>query len=328
MTSPALRAVRVSLLVPLIALGLPAARAHADVCVSVDEAHDMFSARDREAALLLLQRQFEFEGARVVSSPCQAEYVLTHVQLGPVINITLSGPTGRREATAMGMEDVPAVYSQMVRSLLRGVPMTAAGVVDRTNVSRTQSEKRRVSSDSLAYARLGYTGIFAGRAYGGPSMTLFGYRKELDSFALDVSFLNFSYQTGSSDYGYGYARSGSTNGTWLKLEALHFKTPLSNRSAYFGGGLSWTTVDLNNSGASWSGNGLQGELTIGYEFERASTLRTFFQADAGLPCYRLRSERTVYSNTSPYISSTTGGRRYAPSVSLSLGFGWQRGGGK
>ena len=64
---------------------------------------------------------------------------MTHVKFGTRIIITLSGPKGQRDATAMGMDDVPAVYSQMVRSLLRGEPMEAPGVVDRTNVSATQA---------------------------------------------------------------------------------------------------------------------------------------------------------------------------------------------
>jgi hypothetical protein len=250
------------------------------------------------------------------------------VQLGSVINVTLSGPNGQREGTAFGMEDVPAVYSQMVRSLLKGVPMTAAGVVDRTNVSKTQSSKRRVYADSVAYARLGYGATFGESTRGGPAMTLFGYRKELDSFALDISFLNIMYQPQDGSYnsiGY-YNRSGGTNASWLKLEALRFFTPLSDRSAYFGGGLSWNTVSLDHADTSWSGNGLQGEVTVGYELARASTLRVFVQADTGLPFFKLSSERYVYPVSYPYVPSVITGHRYVPSLSLSLGFGWQRGG--
>jgi hypothetical protein len=73
------------------------------------------------------------------------------------------------------MDDVPAVYSQMVRSLLRGEPMDAPGVVDRTNVSETQSAaQNRVHSDSIWYARLGYGAYFADQSYGGPAVGFLG----------------------------------------------------------------------------------------------------------------------------------------------------------
>ena len=84
-------------------------------------------------------------------------------------------------------------------------------------------------------------------------------------------------------------------GAWLKLEALHFIAPLADRSPYIGAGLSWSTAHLDNASTSWDGSGLQGELTAGYELERASTITE---------------------------------HRYAPSLSVSMGLGWQRGGGK
>lgn len=310
-------------LIALVFLGVGAGRAAADVCVTVDEVRDTFSPADRSAALLLLTRQFELAGERVGPAGCAAPYVVSHVQLGKSITVTLSGPGGHRDAVALGMEDVPAVYSQMVRSLLTGRPMTAHGVLDRTNVSEAQAAApRRVGSDSVLYARLGYGGIFGDSTYGGPSVGLIGYRKELNSIAIDVSFLNFQYRTSQSSYGYS---SGSMTASWLKLEALRFRTPLSDRSAYMGAGLSWNTTNIDNSSRYWNGSGLQGELTAGYEIGRASTIRLFIQADAGLPFYTLTGTTTFYSyamrNPSPVIE-----HRYAPSLMLSLGLGWQRGG--
>jgi hypothetical protein len=300
-----------------------AARAHADVCVTTDEARDTFSARDRAAALLLLTRQFELAGERVVAPGCPIAYTVAHVQLGQLIAVTLSGPNGERDAVAVGMDDVPAVYGQMVRSLVRGVPMGARGIVDRTNVSTSQATARRVHSDSVAYARLGYGGIFGDRIYGGPSVGIFGYRHELDAFAIDVSLLNLQFQSSSAS---GYATgSGGMTGAWLKLEALRFVTPLAAGSPYFGGGLSWSIANLDHAGRQWSGSGLQGELTVGYEFERASSIRVFVQADAGLPFYTLHSETYSYSRSYPYVHLVSADHRYAPSLSFSLGFGWQRG---
>jgi hypothetical protein len=319
------RSVGVALASGVVFLALAPGRANADVCVTVDEARDTFSPQDRAAALLLLNRQFELAGEHVVPPGCAKAYVVSHVQLGTIITITLSGPNGQRDATALGMNDVPAVYSQMVRSLLRGQPMNAQGIVDRTNVSTTQAAApNRVYSDSLLYARLGYGGIFGDRTYSGPSVGMIGYRRELDSFGIDVSFFNFQYKSSDLSYGSTTGSSGMT-GSWLKLEFLHFGTPLADRSLYVGGGLSWSTANLNNQTTSWSGSGLQGELTAGYELGRASTIRVFIQADVGLPFYRLSSE--TFSYVPPYVTMS-GEHHYAPSLALSMGFGWQRGGGK
>ncbi len=323
------QSVRVSLIAGLLFLVPVPGRANSDVCVTIDETRDTFSQRDRTAAILLLTRQFELAGEHVVPSGCPTPYVVSHVQFGSMVAVTLSGPTGQRDATATGMDDVPAVYSQMVRSLLRGLPMDAPGVVDRTNVSTTQAaERNRVYSDSIAYARLGYAGIFGDRTYGGPSVGVFGYRKELDRLAIDVSFLNFQYQ--SSDRSYGYMSSGSSGmtGAWLKLEGLRFINPSADRSPYIGGGLSWSTANLENGNRSLNGSGLQGEFTAGYELERASTIRVFLQADVGLPFYNLRSETYSYSTSYPYQYSVTTEHRYAPSLALSMGLGWQRGRGR
>lgn len=317
------RRVRVSLVAGLLVIGVASGRANAEVCVAVDEARDTFSEPDRAAAVLLLTRQFELAGEQVVAPGCPMPYVVSHVQLGPTIVITLSGPGGEREATAFGMGDVPAVYSQMVRSLLTGRPMNAPGIVDRTNVSAAQAAPaHRVWSDSVLYARLGYGAIFGDQQYGGPSVGLIGYRKELDSFGIDVSFMNFQYK--SSPAAYPYSAASGMTGSWLKLEALHFATPLSDRSRYAGAGLSWSTTNLDASSKSWNGSGLQGELTVGYELGRASTIRVFVQADAGLPFYKVSSTTYAYPHDyrSPYVSTTES--RYAPSLMVSVGLGWQR----
>lgn len=303
-------------------IGLGVSAASADVCVAADEPHDTLSTSDRKAALLLLGTQFEQAGEHVVPIPCGNQYSVSHIQLGKMISVTLVGPTGRRDATAIGLEDLPAIYNQMVRSLLTGRPMH--GVVDRTNVSETQTAARRVGSDSIFYARLGYGAIFGNSAQGVPSVGLLGYRHELDSFGIDVSFLNFQFKSSraSGSYGtYGYYGGSSTvaSASYVKLEGLYFMRPLATQTAYVGGGMSWGGTSSYSGSQSWDGHGLQGELTAGYEVARASTVRLFVQADAGLPFYRLTS--TTYSRTGVVVD-----QQWAPSLTVSMGLGWQRGG--
>jgi hypothetical protein len=60
--------------------------------------------------------------------------------------------------TAHGLSDLPALYSQLVRSLA-GIH----GVVDRSNVTEEQASALRVHTDSYFYARLGYGAIFSDR---------------------------------------------------------------------------------------------------------------------------------------------------------------------
>ena len=189
------RFICLSLIAGFLLMVMAPRRADADVCVTIDEARDTFSPQDRAAALLLLARQFELAGEHVVAPGCSTPYVVSHVQFGTTITIVMTGPNGQRDATARGMDDVPAIYSQMIRSLLRGQPMDAPGIVDRTNVANTQAEPpNRVHSDSLFYARLGLGTVFGDRTYSGPSVGMIGYRRELDTFGIDVSFFNFQSQ--------------------------------------------------------------------------------------------------------------------------------------
>jgi hypothetical protein len=289
------------------------------VCISVDEAHDTLSPQERAAALILIAKQFEQAGEQVLAAGCSTEYSVSHVRLGNTIVVTLTGANGRREATASGMDDLPALYSQMVRSILTGRPMTGWSVVDRTNVTESQAVARRVHSDSIWYARLGYSGIFGDRTYGMPALG-FGYRAELDPFAIDVSFLNMQFSP-SHDYNSG---ADATASTFLKLSGFYFLNPTADRSPYFGGGLSWGTRSFGTPDygsfdryrSEWKGTGLQGELTAGYEIARATSLRLFMQADAVLPFYQVTSE--TFSRFGPVGSVD---RRYAPSLVVSIGLG-------
>jgi hypothetical protein len=306
----------ITLRLPLVLsfLLVAAGTARADVCVVIDEARDTLPALDRTSSLLLVARQFELEGERVIADPCPARYTISHIALGDRIFVTISGPGGRREGTALGTGDLPALYSQMVRSILTGKPMKGFNVIDRTNVTAAQASAERVRTDSLWYARIGYGSVFGDRTYGSPSIG-FGYRAELDSFGIDVSFLNFLMKSGAGYY------SGSDDvfaGSLLKLEGLYFLNHKENTTTYVGGGLSWGGTDF---GGGWHGSGLQGELTIGYELPRASTIRIFLQGDVILPFYNVNSTRYSGDFRRPTLTTES---RYAPAVVVSVGLGWQR----
>ena len=297
-----------------------AGAARADVCVEIDQARDTLAPQDRAGALQLVASQFEQEGERVVSAGCPESYSISHARLGDLIVVSMSGPRGRREGLASRMDDLPALYSQMVRSLVTGRPMTGFNVVDRTNVTESQTSARRVHSDSIWYARLGYGAIFGDRGYGTPAFG-FGYRAELDPFAIDVAFLNFQYR---SSNGYFGSSDNAYADTLLKLSGLYFLDPTANRTSYFGGGLSygrkrfgsWSYGTVDHHTTDWEGDGLQGELTYGYEIARATSLRMFLQVDAAFPFYSVVSQ--TFSRSGVSLSEN---RRYAPSLVVSVGIG-------
>jgi hypothetical protein len=78
---------------------------------------------------------------------------------------------------------------------------------------------------------------------------------------------------------------------------------------------SYSPGPLGQYTSRWDGSGLQGELTVGYELARATSLRLFVQADAVLPFYEVTSE--TYSRSA--LVSTD--HRYAPSLVVSIGLG-------
>ena len=289
-------------------------------CLVIDESRDTFSPEDRRASLILVSREFERAGRPLVIGECAESYALSHVRLGNTIVVTLSGPAGQRDGRAAEMDDLPGLYNQIVRALLTGSTVGAMRVTDRTNVTAPQAQPRRVGIDSFGYARLGY-GVMLGNGGGSHPAFGFGYRAELDSWGLDVSFLN---QQIPSSHGYG---TGGMSGSLLKLQALYFTNPRANASAYFGGGLSWGITSGSNGGSaesyqSWHGSGLQGDVTAGYELPRASDLRVFVQADATLPFYRTAG--TAYTYSQGHSTTVRTGHRYHPTVALSVGVGWQR----
>jgi len=293
----------------------------ADVCVAIEKNGDVLSAQEQTAAVLLVTRQFEQEGEMVVQSGCTKTYEVSHARLGNTIVVTVTGAGTRWEGVALGTDDLPAVYAQIVRAIVTGRPLAGLSVVDRTNVTASQASARRVHTDSTWYARLGYASLFGDRAYGTPALG-FGYRAELDSLGIDVAFLNFQF----SPSGY-YADSEASAASWLKLSGLYFLDPRANRTAYFGGGLSygrssfgsWDYPAYNQypyeSHSNWHGDGLQAELSAGYEFARATSLRLFVQTDVVLPFYNAVSE--TFSRTGPIGRD----RRYAPSLIVSVGLG-------
>ena len=140
----------------------------------------------------------------------------------------------------------------------------------------------------------------------------FGFRHELDTLAIDVSFANIQEQAEGTNYLGDHGSAAS----WIKLEALRYANKRSNSSAYWGGGASWGSTNGWSDNNFWSGHGIQGELTAGYEMLRASSVRVFWQTDVVLPFYSV----TVQN----FKGRSASNRQYMPTATVSFGLGWQR----
>src|SRR5688572_30545967 len=197
---------------------LAARTASADVCVAVDTTRDTLSEPDRNATRILLAQALRQQGIAVADQNCMGTFVVYHVRLGNSITVFMQGPQGYREASARAIEEIPAVYSQMIRSLITGQPMsTTNNTIDRSNVTAAQQAPNRAQADSLWYFRLGYGGATGPVTNTGPGFG-FGYRYELDSLAVDLSFLNLLV-FGNDDPN---SSEAGVTGSWVKLMGLYF----------------------------------------------------------------------------------------------------------
>ena len=273
------------------------------ICVTIDLNRDTLTEPERMAARSLVLQAFENERLAVdaQNAACTELYVVSNIKLGNTINVTITGPRGQRTGRATSLDDLPNVYSQMVKSLVTGAPMeTGGGAADRTNVTKDQSAPRRVAADDLKYVSLGYGGVAVGRFAYGPAFGG-GYRKELDRIGLDLSitFL-LANDTKASD--------GATMAI-PRLLVVFYQNPLADSTMYYGGGISYGFAAAQNDGVVYGGSGMQGHAVAGYEAFRSSTIRGFLQLEATLPFYK--SEGLNQDDL-----------RYTPSVALSVAIGW------
>jgi hypothetical protein len=275
------------------------------VCVNIDPGRDTLADTDRGAARNLLLQAFESERLRTdpTNTSCTELYTVSNIKLGNTINITITGNRGTRTGRATSLDDLPNVYSQMVKSLVTGVPMeTGGGATDRANVTKDQSAPRRVAADNLKYLQLGYGGITGGATAFGPAFA-FGWRKELDRIALDISIAFL--MANDSDLSDGITLAIP------KLAILWNQSPTADATLYYGPAVSYGASFVAGDAGDYGGSGMQLGLMGGYEAFRSSTIRGFVQLDVTLPLYR-----------SEYSFSGSDARRWTPSAFVSLGIGW------
>jgi hypothetical protein len=289
-----------------LTLLLISSSAAAAVCVQVDEERDNLQPAERQATKTMVENSLRGQDLNVASENCTTTYTIYSLKLGNSVTANISGPEGSKTQKAHNIEELPETYDQMTAALISGEEGQTAGV-NRHNVTKKQAAPRRVRADSIYYTRLGYGAVLGGDFASGPSVA-FGWRYELDSVGIDISGLNFILDTSDGD-GFTF--------TLVRLGGMYFFDPVSDSTPYVGGALSWgwTGVyeELDDGFTTYSGNGLQGELTAGYEFLRSSTLRVFVEANAIAPFYTA-SRNTFEANNDESV--------YTPSFSINIGLGY------
>jgi hypothetical protein len=287
---------------------LAPATAHASACVSIDAERDGLAEDERQSARTLFEEALGEAGVGVVREGCNETWTLYHVLLGRSITVVVQSPSGTRRERVESLEDLPALYHQLTHAILNNTENTNEAV-DRRNVTSAQNQRRRVAADAIWYTKLGYGSTSGDGFHGGPAFG-FGRRWELDRIGINLSFLNFILYQDADEF------DGTSVG-WIELGADYFVDPYASSSAYFGAGLSIGTHSIPSDRGHYENAGLQGKVSAGYEFFRASNIRLLLHGEATLPMFR--ASRTT---SDPVTLIETEDHIYAPTFQLCLGLGW------
>jgi hypothetical protein len=273
----------------LLTLGL-SARAEAGICLKVDTERDNMGEQDRRGGMALLSSEVEDKGG-VVGGDCETTWVVVHIKLGR--SVTVSARSGEKtyKMTAEAVEDLPRVYAQLAHGIVTGEPLKNS--IDRSNVTRGQSQGRRVKSEYMATVLFGGTAYPPAGALVAPTLGG-GFRVEMDHWAIDAT-AKLAWPAGDPEGGHQFSAMQG------HLNALRFGDPLAPSTWFYGGGLGYGLTYWQNGPDSGDGHGFEAGGIAGYELGRASTMRLFVQADLTVPLYS--SESNFWS---PYIGLSIG----------------------
>jgi hypothetical protein len=278
-------------------------------CAQIDEKRDALTPEERSSVVTLFEDSLTEEKQEVSREGCTDTWTLYHIRLGESLTVVVQSSRGTRRERVKKIEDLPAIYSQMVRSMLSGTQLTNDGAaINRKNVTESQNDPQRVHAEAIWYAKLGYGATTADGFHSGPQFG-FGRRWELDQVGIDLGFLNFlTYQDSDGFEG--------VSASWIEIGADYFFDAFGNNSPYVGAGLSLGSHTIPSASGDFEGSGLQGKGVLGYEFFRASTIRLLVQFEAVVPMYRLARK------TTDATGGTDTDHVYSPNLMLSLGLGW------
>lgn len=176
----------------------------------------------------------------------------------------------------------------------------------RHEVTLEEATPRRVQSDNLGYVTVGYAATFGGDVAPGPTLGG-GYRYELDRFGVDAGVLLLMAQRDAP---------ATQTGVHAGIRGLFFVAPDASATPYLGLGLSFAALGSELDHAGYSGSGLVGRISLGYEFLRESTIRFIVEADALFPTF------TLARDEGEPVAPGAKGDFWATNLGLNLGIGW------
>jgi len=239
-------------------------------------------------------------------------FTFYHVKLGNSLTIFVNDGQDQRNMKVSSIEELPSAYSQIIRSLKSNQPLESITNTTRKNVTDSQNNRKRVSADKIWYFKLGMGTVMSKEPAVGVSLG-FGMKKELDQFAVDFSFLNFTFDPDDSREDFDIE--------WVKIMGTYYFDAISNNTFSVSGGLSYgytkhgivsdVIFDENYEYEEeyyYNNNGLRLNIAGGYEMLRSSNIRFFIKPELVLPLYL----------TKAYDKEDM----WAPILSLSLGIGF------
>jgi hypothetical protein len=276
-------------------------------CVELDEAADKLAVTERDYALGMFRQVLERADLLVVTGGCTETYRVSHEQVDNQYVIHVASSAGKRRMTTPSLQDLSSKYGKLVHALIDAkaaqaaaaaapppahAPVATAAAAEpadgleplptadamppTTTTTTTPTDTETPATEKPAHMdRMLYA--MAGLSFGGGTGLMGGYRRDLDNLTLDFSVV--------SRNGGGTGTSGFSAGA----EVLRNTWMSPKTQAYGGGGLSIGAEDSssgNGYGGSYSGAGLQGELTAGLRIgSRNGDL--LVQLDFTIPFYEM-----------------------------------------
>jgi hypothetical protein len=173
-------------------------------------------------------------------------------------------------------------------------------------VTLDEATPRRVQSDNLGYVTVGYAATFGGDVAPGPTLGG-GYRYELDRFGVDAGVVLLMAQRDAA---------ATQTGVHAGIRGLFFASPDASATPYLGLGLAFAALGSEIDHAGYSGSGLAGRVSLGYELLRESTIRFVVEADALLPAFTLARDEVEPARAGAK------GDFWGATLGASLGIGW------
>jgi len=128
----------------------------AGVCIEINTSKDQLDDRDRKSAKIIIEGALQEEGRKVVQGDCSNKYSIYHLKLGETVTVIIDGPTGTKKNSVKSLNELPKIYSQMIRSLISKTNVNSTQNLDRYNATDKHINPRRAKTDSLFIIKLGF----------------------------------------------------------------------------------------------------------------------------------------------------------------------------